>query len=125
MANIDLVGQCPGEINHRFVVTLMDPSAKKSTPLTPKVGAFGVIGLAKGVPTVSGSFKLAVPKTGLEVDLAALGDRNGGNTITFTVGTKRYAYLGCRWSEEDLSVNNASGDVTISVNFVGTERIEL
>jgi hypothetical protein len=125
MANLDLAGQVPAELDHRLAVTLTNLSVRKSTPTVVKKGAVGVIGTAQGIPDVTGSFKLAAPKTGLEIDLDALGSKPGGFTLTYSIGTMRFAVLGCRFSEDDISVDNGAGNVEVSVSFTGTERIRL
>lgn len=122
---VDLVGQAPAEIDHRFAVTLTHLNVRKTTPTVVKKGAAGVIGTAQGIPDVTGSFKLAVPKTGLEIDLETLGSKPGGFTLTYTLGANRYAVLGCRFSEDDISVDNGAGNVEVNVSFTGTERIRL
>jgi hypothetical protein len=122
---LDLVGQVPAEINHKIAVTLTNLSVRKATPTVVKKGALGVIGTAQGIPDVTGSFRLAVPKTGLEIDLEALGSTPGGFTLSYTVGANRYAVLSCRFSEDDINVDNGAGNVEVSVNFTGTERIRL
>jgi len=121
----DLVGQVPAEINHKIVVTLTNLSVRKATPTVVKKGAIGVIGMAQGIPDVTGSFRLAAPKTGLEIDLEGLGSTPGGFTLTYTVGANRYAVLGCKFSEDDITVDQGAGNVEVSVNFTGTERIRL
>ena len=125
MSNLDLVGQVPAEIDHGIVVTITNLSARKATPTTVKKGALGPIGAAQGIPDVSGNFRLAVPKTGLEIDIDALGSKPGGFTLSYTVGTMVFAILGCRFSEDDITVDNAAGNVEVSVNFIGTERIRI
>ena len=122
---LDLVGQVPAEINHKIAVTLTNLNVRKATPTVVKKGALGVIGTAQGIPDVTGSFRLAVPKSGLEIDVEALGSKPGGFTLTYTVGANRYAVLGCRFSEDDITVDNGAGNVEVSVNFTGTERIRL
>ena len=122
---IDLVGQVPAEINHKIAVTLTNLSVRKATPTVVKKGALGVIGTAQGIPDVTGSFRLAVPKTGLELDLETLGSTPGGFTLTYTVGANRYAVLSCRFSEDDITVDNGGGNVEYSINFTGTERIRV
>jgi hypothetical protein len=125
MASLDLVGQVPAELDHRIAVTLTNLNVRKSTPTVVRKGAYGVIGTAQGIPDVTGSFKLAVPKTGLEVDLEALGSKPGGFTLTYSLGVMKYAVLGCRFSEDDITVDNGAGNVEVSVNFTGTERIRI
>ena len=122
---LDLVGQAPAEIDHKIVVTLTTLSARKSTPTVVKKGALGMIGMAQGVPDVSGSFKLPVPKTGLEINLDTIGSKPGGFTLTYTIGVNRFAILGCKFSEDDIAVDNGAGNVEITVNFTGAERIQL
>lgn len=121
----DLVGQVPAKIDHKIVVTITNLSVRKSTPTTVRKGALGVIGMAQGVPDVTGSFRLAVPKTGLEFDLEAVGSKPGGFTLTYEVGAVVYSVLGCKFSEDDISVDNGAGNVEVSVNFTGTERIRV
>src|SRR5574341_1074389 len=72
MANIDLVGQIPAEIDHKTAVTLTNLSVREATPTTVKKGAIGVIGAAQGISDVTGDFVLAIPKTGLELNIEAL-----------------------------------------------------
>ena len=57
--------------------------------------------------------------------LETLGLTPGGFTLSYTVGPNRYAALSCRFSEDDISVDNGAGNVEVSENFTGTERIRL
>ena len=122
---LDLVGQVPAEIDHKIVVTLTNLSVRKSTPTVVKKGALGPIGVAQGIPDVSGSFRLPVPKTGLELNLDALGKQPGGFVLTYTAGLNRYAVIGCVFAEDDISVDQGAGNVEVSVNFTATERVRL
>ena len=121
----DLVGQVPAEIDHKIVVTLTNLNVRKATPTVVKKGALGVIGMAQGIPDVTGSFRFAWPKTGPELDLDALGSKPGGFTLSYTVGAAKYAILGCKFSEDDITIDQGGGNVEGSVNFTGTERIRL
>jgi hypothetical protein len=121
----DLVGQVPAEIDHKIVVTLTNLNVRKAIPTTVKKGALGVIGMAQGIADVTGSFRIAFPKTGPEIDLDAIGSKEGGFTLTYTVGAARWAVLGCKFSEDDISVDQGAGNVEGSVNFTGAERIRI
>ncbi len=125
MANIDLVGQAQVEVDHKTSITVTNLNVRKATPTVVKKGAQGVIGTAQGIPDVTGSFRFALPKTGPEIDLDALGSKPGGFVITYTVGAARYMILGCKFSEDDLTVDQGAGNVEGSVNFTGTERIRV
>jgi hypothetical protein len=125
MATLDLVGQVLAEIDHKVVVTLTNLNVRKSTPVIVKKGALGVIGVAQGIPEVSGSFTLALPKTGVEINLEELGAKVGGFTLTYTSGANKYAVIGCVFSEDDITVDEGAGDVRANINFTGTERIRL
>ena len=103
MASLDLVGQVVTEIDHKVVLTVTNLNSRKSTPTTVKKGALGPIGTSQGVADVSGSFHLAIPKTGTEVNLELLGLRPTGFTITYQLGANRYALeMNEGWFEKNL-----------------------
>lgn len=122
---LDLVGQILAEIDHKVTITLTNLSVRKSTPTVVKKGALGVIGVAQGIADVTGTFRLAVPKTGLEINLEELGARPGGFTLTYTAGLSRYAILGCVFAEDDITADQGAGNVEVSINFTATERVRL
>lgn len=125
MASLDLVGQVPASIDHKIAVTITNLSVRKATPTVVKKGALGPIGVAQGIPDVTGNFRLAVPKTGLEIDVDALGSKPGGFTLSYVQGANTFAVVGCRFSEDDVTVDNGAGNVEYSINFTGTERVRL
>lgn len=125
MASLDLVGQCPAEIDHKIAVTMTNLSVREATPTTVKKGAIGVIGVAKGIPDVTGDCTLSWPKTGIEINVGVLKNKPGGFTLTFTGGINRYALLGIRISERSLTVDNGAGNVEWKFNFTGTELVDM
>ena len=120
---LDLVGQVPAEIDHKYAVTLTDLDVKKATQTTVKKGALGPIGTAQGIPDYTANFTLAYPKTGLELNLEALSLKPGGFSLTYTAGINRWSLVGCKLSEDTLTVNNAQGDVTVKVSLTATDRV--
>lgn len=120
MPNIDLTGQVPVEINHAYTITLTNLSVHVSNPMNVKKGAFGVIGKSKGIPDVTATFKLAVPKTGLEIDIRTLDNF----TLTYhDTPVTKYMILGCDVSSIALSVEQGTGDAMYDVSVTGTEEI--
>lgn len=122
---LDLVGQVPAEIDHSIAVTMTNLRVNKSTPTRVKKGALGPIGTAQGIPDITATCQLAVPKTGLEINLEALGIKVGGFTLTYTAGINRWALLGCVVSGDAISVDNGAGEVEVSFDITATERIRL
>ncbi len=119
MPNLDLTGVVPVQINHAYTITLTAFSLSVDTPTHKKFGAFGVIGKAKGPKDVKGSFKLAVPKTGLEVDL----DSISNFTITYSLGLNSYIITGCDITAKNLSVEEQGGATEISASFDAAEEV--
>jgi|SRR5579871_193551 len=119
MANIDLVGQIPVELNHVFAVTATRMSVKWSQQVTVQKGALGVIGASAGIPDVSGTLVFSIPKTGMEFDIETL--KLGSFTFSFPLGTEKYQITGCRITEQDITSNFGAGSAEVPINFVGGE----
>jgi hypothetical protein len=125
MANTPLVGQSPVLVNYTPVVTITKVSSRRTRPVTVKKGAYGSIGSAKGQPQVTGSFTLAVPKAGSEIDLEALFNSDEGFTLTYTEGADRYALYGVQINEDDLNSDYEAGNTEKVVNFIATDKVRL
>lgn len=118
MPNLALTGVVPVEINHAFAITLTSFNVNVERPTTKKFGAFGVIGKAKGIRNVTGSFKLAVPTAGLEFDIDGLEHFS----LTYTLGANKYVITGCDITGKNLSVEQQNGATELSCNFDGVEE---
>lgn len=125
MPNIDFVGVVPVEIDHKYVITISQFSVRVTQPQVVKKGAIGVLGKAQGVPDVSGSFRLEIPKDGYEVDVVALFQKPGGVTLSYTLGRKKWAILGVNASEKAVGSGEGDGNTSANFNYVGTEEIPL
>lgn len=125
MSNISLVGSIQAEIDHVFGVTISDLSFNGDRPVTVKFGAQGAIGSSKGQEKVSGSFKLAVPATGMEFDIAALMAKPGGFTVTFPIGSERHQLYGCQVTKRSLTNNPEGGNSEFSLEFTATEWVRV
>lgn len=125
MANLVLQPVIQAEINHAFAITLYDLSFNGDRPVAVKYGAQGAIGSAKGQEKVSGSFKFAVPVTGLEFDWVALMAAPQGFTVSFNIGAERHQAYGCQVTKRGVTNNPESGDTQYSIDFVATELIRV
>src|SRR5579863_1244577 len=68
---MEIVGPVPIKINGRYAITVTNFNVKKSQNTKQHAGAFGVFGISQGAAIlVSGSFKVSIPKTGFEFQLA-------------------------------------------------------
>lgn len=119
--NISLKGQSQIELDHAFAVTATNFTMRRPDPTTAKAGSGGILGITNGFAPVTGSFKLAVSASGLEFDIDAMKAKEGGITISFTVGSLKYLITGCRLNEIDISVDQMAGNFDYSVSFIGTD----
>lgn len=124
MPNLSLVGQIPVQINFIYSITATRMSIRVSQPNTVKKGAFGPIGTAQGIEDASAQITFAVPASGLEFDLKQLSAAPGGFTLSYTLGDKSYALIGCHRSEKSVSNDPGSGDATMDASITATEEIE-
>lgn len=125
MANVPLVGQVPLLVDYKAVATITKMSIKRRRGVTVKKGAYGSIGSAKGQPQIEGSFTLAVPKGGSEIDLEAIFNSEEGATFTYQEGADRYGVYGVQISEDDLSSDYEAGNTEKTINFVATDKVKL
>lgn len=121
MANQPLVGAAPFSINDVPVITVTKMSFKRSRPITIKKGAFGSIGAAKGQPTITGTITLAVPKTGLEIDLQAWFNSEDGYSCGFPKGTERWKAYGVYINEDDFNSDYEPGNTEQTLNLVAAD----
>src|SRR5215831_16246380 len=125
MANIDLVGQIPVEINHQQVITATRLSAKRTRTVTVKKGAQGPIGAAKGVFNISASLTLAVPKPGMEYDSQLLDLLAGGFTMSFPrsvvpFGVEKWVIVGCVIADEETTNDPGEGNAEVTWQITAT-----
>lgn len=118
MANLDLQGALKPEVNHVPVITITRVSVDENIPGTVKKGGYGVIGIAEGIGDGSGSFSIAVPKSGLEVDVYALKAAGARFTLSWTEGVTRMIASTCRVTRIGRAPDSASGNYELNVSFV-------
>lgn len=121
MPNIALTGKSNCEIDGAFLVTLTRFSSSKNIPTVVKKGNAGTIGIAQGVPDVSGTFTFAMPSLGPETDLDAWEASDTGRLVVFRRGAQRIAISGCKISGIDDSNDPGAGNYEITVKFTGAE----
>jgi hypothetical protein len=120
-----LVGQVPFEVNNTFVITITKGSISGDRPVTVKRGAAGTIGTSVGQENVSASLELAVPVTGLELDVVGALNDPKGFTLSFSIGAERHALYGCQRSKRAFSNSPDSGDTTFSLDITATDWIRV
>lgn len=125
MPNIVLVSQMAMEIDHAFSVTATRGSITIPTPTTGKAGAFGPIGIAQGIGFPTANLTFAVPVTGFEFDWEALFRKPTGFTLSYTLGSVKWALLGCRRNNKGIENDPGGGDATLTIGLLATEEISL
>lgn len=120
-----LVAQVPVEINNTVVITSVKLSINGDRPVTTKRGALGTIGQAVGQEQVTFTMELAVPVTGLELDVTGALNAPGGFTINFPIGAEIHALYGCQRSKRSFSNSPDSGDTTFSLDGVATDWVRI
>jgi hypothetical protein len=125
MANINFVGQIQCEINNVFVISITQMSVNGDRPVNVKFGAQGALGSARGAEKVSASISLAVPVTGLEIDVLGALNAPGGFTFSFPIGAERHALYGCHFSKRGISNNPESGDTSFTLDVVASEWVRV
>lgn len=120
MANQPLIGGVVFAINGTRLSTTTKVSVKRTRNIAQKYGPMGPIGSGKGQYKITGTLSLAVPKVGLEVDLDALSVADGGFTISFQKGAKRYILRGCEITDDALSNDPLQGETDDEVSFAAT-----
>lgn len=118
-ASILLQGQTPIEIDHAYqaIVTKFRRSFKQG--ITKHKSATS-IGLAKAIPDVGGSFSIMTPQAGLTFDPNALNAKPDGFTISFPYGVGKILILHCVFTDWNIDVDPASGNITGDFSFEGT-----
>jgi hypothetical protein len=125
MANNPLVGGAVFAIDSTKLSTTTKVSAKRTRNIAQKYGPLGPIGSGKGQYKITGTLSFAVPKAGLEVDLDALSAQDGGFSISFQKGTKRYILRGCEITDDAFSNDPLQGETDNEVSFTATEMSPL
>lgn len=120
---IALQGQTPIEIDHTYRIEVTGFTFRKSTPITVHKSA-GAVGVALGIPDVTGSFTAMLPATGLSFSPSALNDRPEGFTISFPYGGSKRLVTHCRFGEDSINVTPSSGDNALNFTFTGTAAID-
>lgn len=125
MANLPLVAGVVLAINNIPITSNTRVSVKRNRNVTQKYGPFGPIGSAPGQYKISGNLSLAVPKTGLEIDIDALSASDTGFSITFQKGSKRYLVTGAHIADDEITNDPESGNTDNPVSFVATEMVPI
>lgn len=125
MANNPLVGGVVASINNVPVTTTTRVSLRRTRNVAQKYGPFGPIGSAPGQFKFQGTLTLAVPQTGLEVDLDALAASPTGFSLQFQKGAMRYLVTGCFISDDGLTNDPMQGETDNEVGIVATEMIRI
>jgi hypothetical protein len=121
---MEVVGPVPIKINGRYAITVTNFSTKKSRNTKQHAGAFGVFGISQGAELVSGSFKVSIPKTGLEFQFATEFAGDGG-TIVAEIPGGRLGYNAVKINEDDLSVDQAQGVTEKTINWMAQRETPL
>lgn len=121
MSNLPLVGAAPTYINDVPYITVLKINVKRTRNVVIKKGAFGSIGAAKGQPQIAGTITLAVPKTGLEIDLQAWFNSDTGYSISYPKGTERWKLYGAYINEDDFSSDYEPGNTEVTLNIVAAD----
>jgi hypothetical protein len=112
-------------VNGKYAITVTNFNVKKSQNTKQHAGAFGVFGISQGAAVlVSGSFKVSIPKTGLEFRFANEFAGDGG-TIVADIPGNRLGYNGVKVNEDDLSVDQAQGVTEMTINWMAQKEVPL
>jgi len=125
VANLPLVAGVVLAIDNVPIVSTTKISVSRNRNVTQKFGPFGPIGSAPGQYKIKGTMTLAVPKSGLEVDIDALSASETGFSVTYQKGTMRFLITGAHIADENLDNDPESGNTDDVVNFVATEQIRI
>jgi len=125
MANLVLQNVAACEINNTFVVTVTKMSVDGDQPVTVKFGAQGSIGSAVGFEKVTGTLELAVPVTGLEIDVVGALNDPKGFTFSFPIGSEKHCLFGAKRNKRSFSNTPETGESTFSFAFTATEWIRV
>lgn len=120
-----LVGKVQAEINNVFVVTATSLQINGDRPVNVKYGPQGTIGVGLGCEKVSASITLAVPVTGLELDVVGALDAPEGFSITFPIGAEKHALYNCYRSKRGFQNNPEAGDTTFTIDVVASDWIRV
>ncbi len=116
---MDIVGPVPVKFNGRYAITVTDFSAKKGIPTKVHAGAFGNFGTSQGaIRNISGSFKVSVPKTGMEFDWDLEFAGAGGRIVAEIAPGSFKGYTNVKISEEDLAIAQAEGTTSYTINWI-------
>lgn len=121
---MDITGPVPIRINGKFSITVTNFSSKASQNTKQHAGAFGVFGTSQGARLISGSFKVSIPKTGLEFSFRKEFPSVGGGAITVET-PNRTGYTAVKISEDDLSVDQAQGLTEKTINWSAELEVDL
>lgn len=125
MANLPLVGGVVTKINNVPLATTVKVSLRRSRNVTQKFGPFGPIGSAPGQFKFEGTLDLAVPQTGLEIDVDGLAASPTGFSFQFSKGLKRYLVTGCHIADDGFDNDPSQGETNNQVRIVATEMVPL
>ena len=123
---MEIVGPVAIKINGRFAITVTNFSRDVSTPTKVHKGAFGPFGNSEGISDVTGSFKVSIPKTGLEFKFSKEFAGEGATLVAQGLASLfKEGYTKVKVNKDSLSVDQAAGNTEVSIGWTAQERVEL
>lgn len=120
-----VVGPVSVKINGRFAITVTNFSRDVSIPTKVHKGAFGPFGNSQGIADVTGSFKVSIPKTGLEFKFSKeLGGDGGSIVATGLQSVFKEGYTKVLLNKDSLSADEAAGNTEVTIGWTAQERVE-
>lgn len=124
---MNITGPVNVKINGRYAITVTQFSKRTTVATKQHVGAFGVFGTSQSAgKMISGSFKLSIPETGLEFDLATeFGGQGGGIQCENKTGTWRRGFTSVKLAEDSVNVDETQGNTEVTVNWTAEKEVTL
>jgi hypothetical protein len=113
---LPMEGQLEVLINNIPIVNASRISIKLSTPISKQKSA-SIVGIAIGIPDVSGNIKLIPDADGRLVNSKDLALRYQGATGVIVWGTRRYQCSGMFWTDASTDNDPGAGSLDDTVGF--------
>ena len=121
-----IVGPVGIKINGRYAITVTNFSRDVSTPTKVHKGAFGPFGSSEGIPDVTGSFKVSIPKTGLEFKFSREFAGDGATIVANGLQSVfKEAYVKVKVNKDSLTADEAAGNTEVTIGWTAQERVEM
>lgn len=123
---MEIVGPVSIKINGRFAITVTNFSRDVSTPTKIHKGAFGPFGTSEGISDVTGSFKVSIPKTGMEFNFSKEFAGEGATLVAQGLASLfKESYTKVKVNKDSLSVDQGAGNTEITIGWTAQERVDM